>query len=168
MSETEGPPGERPRLRVSAAEMMGWVAWAAVALKWPRYVLPTGPPLAYLMVRRANRALGRAAGQVLLAAYVPTLIVGLLLDCAHCRETWALLWPIVPGAPVWYFIQRGLGWGRLPDGLEFAASGVATLALLVLATWVATRGRWGRVAVPLAVAIGSTVAAEVIAAAVRS
>lgn len=138
----------RPRLSIAAA--MGAVLLAALACKWPMQAIPFGAMAAIgIAIRRFSPRRLRAYGLALAALYAPATI-GLTLDCGHCRETWAAIWPVVPGGIIAELARMACGSPRLSDATTYALAAAITPALILAATAVAARGR---------IALGVTLAA---------
>lgn len=138
-SPTIPPAGSRPRPSIAA--IMGVVALAALACKWPMQAIPIATFAAVggaIRLIRPGRV--RAYGLVLAATYAPALI-GHSLDCTHCRETWAVIWPVIPGGIVAEFARSFEGLPRLSDAASYALAAAITLALILMATAIAPRGR---------------------------
>jgi hypothetical protein len=135
---------------------MGLIALSALAARWPILVTPL---VAFGVVRgiaRFDRRLALTTASVLAAVYSPGL-VGLMLECAHCRQVWAFVWPVLPGGTLVHLASGFLGISWRSDRLQWAAGGIATVLLVTGLVWVAGRGRWWRLATVAIALTASTV-----------
>jgi hypothetical protein len=83
----------------------------------------------------------KALGLALLAVYSPFIATGIWLffitNCDHCRKTWLLAWPLMPGGVMEMFVFR-----QTPDGAVGIAVGIVlTLALIAALTALVRRGK---------------------------
>jgi hypothetical protein len=93
--------------------------------------------------RRERRRRWLVSALIMAAAiYLPfswLLWGGVWTDSQHWL--WLTLWPILPGLPVTILLRFALH-HQLPEWGEFVCMGLFTLAVLMLVTWLGTRGRW--------------------------
>ena len=76
----------------------------------------------------------------MLACYSPALI-GLTLDCSHCRDFWLVIWPVVPGGFLFEWSWRLLRIGRAPGPVSAVMSGVLTIGLILGTVSLSRKGR---------------------------
>jgi hypothetical protein len=154
---------EKRRLRVSLAQLMGLIALVAVGCRWPSFLIVLLPAAAYFAT---SFGLPKAFAPVLLALYAPCLI-GFWSDCAHCRQTWTFLWPVVPGGAVWMLSQRFLGFPAWSDPAVYAISALITVVIIGVGTFVAARGRSAVRATVFLFAVLSTIVSVLASSALR-
>lgn len=153
--------------RLSLGEVMVSVAVVAVVSRWPQLMTLAVVGLGYLASRKLPRSSLPRLVKLALAFHGPA-VIGFFSDCDHCRQVWAILWPVIPGGIPLGAAHAYLGWQRWPNPVEFVAAGMFTLVLWLIAWKLAARGPVWAIATTCVVLCSSAFASWAIYSAIRS
>jgi hypothetical protein len=153
--------------RFALADLLGLIALTAIGCRWPALIIAVISIAAYRLTRAIAIVSREAIALVLASVYLPC-VIGFFSDCTHCRGVWMNLWGVLPGGVAWMGIVVLLGLPRSSDVVSFSGAAILTLAYIVCAVLVASRGRRFLAGVTLACFGLSSIAAFFAYVAIRS